>query len=232
MNPWIITLYLALILICYVFVTLYCRALIRKDADNAAFQKTFASLCFFLIGLIAILRNGTSPVAKLIFLGLIFGMIGDVLLVFRYRYEKGSRRYFQWFVLGTVAFFIGHLFYIWAAVRYMEISWPATIIYTVIGFALTWTYTKSREVDFGKRVVGGAIYLVFVVFMGACMFGSAVSLPNKSRMLMAIGGLCFALSDNMLVVHNFGPEHSIRRSVILHYLYWTAQLLFALSISI
>lgn len=232
MNFWILVLCVALVLLCYLFVTSYCKALIRKDAENAAFQKTFASLCFFLIGLIAVLRNETSSAAKLIFLGLIFGMIGDILLVFRYRYEKGSRRYFQWFVTGTVAFFIGHLFYIWAAIRYMDISWTATIIYTVIGFALTWIYTKSRKVDFGKRVAGGVIYLIFVVFMGACMFGAFVSSPHLPQILMAVGGFCFALSDNMLVVHNFGPEHSVRRSVILHFLYWTAQLLFAISILI
>lgn len=232
MESWILMLCLALVLLCYVFVTMYCRTLIRRDVDHAAFQKALASLCFFLIGLIAVLRDETSPVAKLIYLGLIFGMVGDILLVFRYRYEKGSRQYFQWFVTGTISFFVGHLFYILTAVRYMDISWPATIIYTVIGFALTWSYTKSRKVDFGKRFIGGVIYLIFVVFMGACMFGAAVSDPNESRILMAIGGFCFAISDNMLVVHNFGPERSVRRSIILHYLYWTAQLLFAMSILI
>lgn len=230
MFPWLSVLCAVLTILCLLMVALYCNSLEEKRHNSAALEKTAASLCFCILGLIAVLRNPTSHTNVLIFVGLIFGMIGDVLLVFRYRYDKKDPRYFRWFASGTVAFLIGHLFYILAVFLMPEKSWLAIAVYTVIGFALTWRYTSRHHVDFGKRILGGIIYLAFVVFMGACTFGAAMGGNSFPLWLFALGGLCFVFSDNMLVVNGFGAEYSLRRSNALHYLYWAAQLLIAFSI--
>lgn len=232
MFPWLPLFCAVLSVLCLLLVSLYCNSLEQKNFVEAIIEKTAASLCFTILGLIAAFLHPGRPFVILILVGLIFGMIGDILLVFRYRYAKGSRSYFRWFVTGTVSFLLGHICYILAALIFQEKNWTAIILYTLFGFFLTWHYTKSRQVDFGKRIVGGVLYLTFVVFMGACALGVAVSSDSFALWLFALGGLCFVFSDNMLVVNSFGPAYSDRRSAALHYLYWTAQLLIAFSILI
>ncbi|MBR4422200.1 MAG: hypothetical protein IKS69_06685, partial [Erysipelotrichaceae bacterium] len=72
--------------------------------------KGLASLMFVLIGYKAYTTTG-SPFNGKLLVGLVFGMIGDILLNLRYLIPKMNQKIF---LAGIVAFLIGHIMYLLA----------------------------------------------------------------------------------------------------------------------
>ena len=74
------------------------------------------------------------------------------------------------------------------------------------------------------------VYIGTVLFMASCALSGALLTSSRALFLFFIGGLCFSLSDNMLVVLSFGKNDNIYRNAVLHVLYYMAQIFIALSI--
>ena len=57
-------------------------------------------------------------------------------------------------------------------------------------------------------------------FMTACALCGAFQTSDRALFLFFLGGLCFSLSDNMLVALSFGKEDHPYRNAVLHILYY------------
>ena len=154
-------------------------------------------------------------------------MLGDLLLALRF---LSKRLHNVWFVSGTLAFFIGHIFYVLAVLTAAPRAWTYAIPITLVALAVAGYYSHAMEVKAGKIMPLGVVYIGCVIFVAACALTGALLSGSRALFLFFLGGLCFSLSDNMLVVLSFGKNDSPYRNAVLHVLYYMAQVFIALSI--
>jgi len=71
--------------------------------------KTLASFCFVLLGVVVVFHKPILDVAMFVILGLVCGMIGDILLDLKSVDHTRADAYLNF---GMLAFGIGHVFYV------------------------------------------------------------------------------------------------------------------------
>ncbi len=154
--------------------------------------KLIASTAFVLLGLAA-MERGVSPDAQfstVIVVGLVFGAIGDALLLGRGK---------AWFTAGLVAFLLGHIAYV-VAVSFLEPpqSWlglagPLAALPVVIGGAalvLLWP-------RLGPMKVPVILYVITIVTMLVAALAAArgTTMTDPRRYYFLAGASLFFASD-------------------------------------
>ena len=207
---------------CFAWMVLYLGACEKRNYRTAFFYKLFAGLCFLLIGLH--LANG-SRYAVLVCVGLGCGLLGDELLVLQSLRPEQPRRFFA---LGGLAFSVGHGLYILAAcVRHARFV-PTLILFAVF-LAASLVYLKTQRFQAGRLQSACHCYIGIVAMMAAAALSSALNAGGK-QFVMALGGLLFLLSDNVMLSLNFGDENTKAADIAALTSYYLAQLLMAASI--
>ena len=133
-------------------------------------------------------------------------------------------------IRGTLAFFAGHIFYILAILKLAPDAWQYAKPLALIALSVAGFYSNAKQVKAGKILPLGIIYIGEVLFVAACALSGALQTSSRALFLFFIGGLCFSLSDNMLVVLSFGTNDNPYRNAVLHVLYYMAQVFIAASI--
>ena len=204
---------------------------IKSEHDEkyvaADILKGSASFFFVLIGFLAC-RNTLNPLNTRFLIGLIFGMIGDILLNLRYVFpEKGQKI----FLIGILAFLIGHILYLLALLPQAGHVW---IWYCIIAGALAAAgllayIFKTMEVKKAFKIFG-VFYLGAVFIMTAIAIGIAIFTPSKRAIVYAIGAVLFTASDVVLIFNTFSgvTRFSLRITNLL--LYYIGQILIACSL--
>ena len=141
--------------------------------------------------------------------------------------RKPARRFF-WRVRRR--FLPGIVFYILAILERSPASWTLAIPITLIALGAAAFYSRANQVRAGRITPFGVVYIGEVLFMAACALCGAFQTSDRALFLFFLGGLCFSLSDNMLVALSFGKEDHPYRNAVLHVLYYMAQVFIALSI--
>ncbi len=153
-----------------------------------------------LFGLLLYHTGLRGRFSKLIGAGLLFGLLGDVFLMFDDRYES-------LFIYGLIAFLIGHIAYMSAFYLdykiskdvYKKYSKDAIIAYSffsVIFCAGLWTYLGNLKIP----VILYAIVISLMGIMAVNRFGRVNSLSFK---LIFYGSILFVLSDSVLAIDRF-----------------------------
>ena len=136
-----------------------------------------------------------------------------------------------YFLLGVVAFAAGHICYIAALLGCEPGVIKTAVIYTVIGLAASAAWMLGKKAMAPLRIlVPGGVYLLLLIFMGGCALGNALIHPGLGAWMFAVGGVMFAVSDNILTVYNFSSDRRFGFNIALHALYYAAQMLIALSL--
>ena len=91
-----------------IFTLLFCWFRASKATVYSLVLKTTASICFILCGVFAIKTVGSTSINLLILVGLVMGLIGDIILDLKIMYPEQSNQYF---IVGTTSFAIGHFIY-------------------------------------------------------------------------------------------------------------------------
>lgn len=199
----------------------------KRRSGVCTLFKTVASACFVAVGFACGMKSGFDRFSVLVIWGLGFGMLGDFLLALRFLWKKTHTLFF---VSGTLAFFTGHIFYILAILQREPRAWLYAIPISLAAMGAAGFYNWAKEVRPGKILPLGIVYIFEVLFMASCAAVGAFLDSSRSLFLFFLGGLCFALSDNMLVVLSFGKNDSPYRNAVLHVLYYMAQVFIALSL--
>lgn len=206
----------------------YLKALKSNLPRRGIFLKTCASLCFLLIGAIALPHCGQPILGKLIFAGLLLGFAGDVVLDFRFLFPK---RHDLFFALGMLLFGLGHLFYIAALLTEdLPACLPALPVCAAL-LLIAKIFTLKRDVQAGKLTLPGTVYIAITCFMGSLAAVIAVRQFSVGTMLFAIGGILFPVSDTILSAYSFGKNRRFLLSMLLHITYYLAQCLIAAAIN-
>jgi uncharacterized membrane protein YhhN len=178
----------------------------------------FKPLTTGLIILIALSggRSVPPPYQSLIFVGLLFCLGGDILLMLPPRY----------FILGLLSFLIGHLLYIAAFVADagFSLSWwglPLLLFGSLIYGLL--------HPHLGRLRVPVIVYIVIILLMAWQALGRWGASPSTGTLLAAVGALAFVFSDSALALDRFRGRFRHARLLVLSS-YWLAQWLIALSV--
>ena len=199
--------------------------------------KTIASLFFVALGayLVAVIP-GHTLFKVFTLLGLIFGMLGDVFLGFKYITTKTKK---LWILLGMFAFLLGHIFYIVAL--FVEFYVPGNWWYILLPFvtaicmcAIYMVIAKRVGIDFGPKMLPfGLMYLFCLTTMLSTALYMAIlqGFSNVTSILFLVGAMCFATSDFMLTGSYFKPGQRPKYyGAVYSVFYYLAQFIIAFSI--
>ena len=218
---------LAMTLACFSCMRSFMAASRAEDYGRAIWYKGAASLCFVFLGLAASLRCGDGAYAWKLVPGLALGLVGDELLALRFLQPD---RHDTWFSAGAFAFALGHGLYTWAAFQRGGPMLNTALLLFILLLGLSGVYAGIKGSHRGPQRFSAAVYIALVCFMAASACAAAVSAPSISSILMALGGLSFVLSDNVLCAYCFGEDRRFGLNWLIHISYYGAQLCIAWSI--
>lgn len=181
--------------------------------------KPTTSVLFILTGLTAGLD---SRYGQIMFVGLVLGAIGDVLLINK-----------AWFVAGLVSFLLGHLAYVVGLNQLVDFSLytgdilPLEIILGLFAlgvFALLNPYLGNLKIPVGIYVM----VITVMVFSALAVYNTDLKLDF--RRLVLVGAICFYLSDLAVAIDTFVKPNTKQAYWGLP-LYYAGQFMLALSIA-
>ena len=200
-----------------------------QDYKSAFLYKGIAGLCFVAVGLMLALGCKNSGFGWRVAAGLVMGLAGDQLLALRFLHKE---KHDMMFALGTLAFALGHLLYIWALLQLHSSLLPVAVPVWVLGMAASAVYARTRRSNAGKFQAAGFIYVSLVTFMCAAACSAAVNNLSTGALMFAVGGICFVISDNILSAYCFGNKKTAGMNRAIHITYYAAQLLIAFSMAL
>ena len=208
---------------CAVFATafLYCDS--REKNIQAVVFKGLASACFVAAGFM--LSPGTGT-ADSIAAGLLTGAAADVVI----ELKKVFTRHAQIpFLLGCFLFFAGHIMYL-AAVFPMSshrvVCIAAAVILTMP--VMKWVFSRIKVNKLLKAV--GIVYIGTVMLLNCVSLSVLTEDSTAFAGIFTAGAMMFLASDLLLVLNTFGDEYSQKIKKIYIGLYYSAQILIALSL--
>lgn len=207
---------------------LFIRAEYAGEMGKAVILKGFASLVFVVLGTVCFIAN-RSDFGKLILIGLVLGMIGDIFLNLRNLFEGGKSA--KIFAVGILAFLSGHFLYIAALIKSCPSIVPYSLGITLLLSVLAIPPLMKRITAPSKGLmVFGYVYLVIVIAMFSCSLMVLIKNgADAANILFAIGGFLFMVSDFIMIYYSFGKKIRPLRAVNL-LSYYAGQLLIALCI--
>lgn len=200
----------------------------------AMFAKTVASLGFIAIGVAAI-YSGVKDIQAAIFvlLGLIFGLIGDMVLDLKVVYLKSPEEG-AYLTGGMVSFGIGHVMFLVAMCLFLDeivslsLVGICVAIAAILAVAMVFGGEKFMGFKFGKFTVHSVLYAFCLIFMSAFSIGLCIVMKNTKMLQFAIGMILFLLSDVVLTSMYFGGRAKDKTLCIInHALYYAAQICIA-----
>lgn len=195
--------------------------------------KSVSSLCFLLTAVFALLSNSSAYVyGSLIIFGGALGLVGDMSLDLKGMYKKDESTYLR---AGFIFFLVGHLFYSAAIINSISMKWwivAICFIISVIISVLNIATAKITKVHFGayRKIV--FLYVIFLsLTMTLAIATVIISGFAKKYVLLAVGAICFTLSDAVLSSTFFGRGKDTGFYYFInHLLYYAGQYLIAASV--
>ncbi|MEX1375883.1 MAG: lysoplasmalogenase [Eubacteriales bacterium] len=196
----------------------------KWQQKNTIITKGISSLLFISIGLCCyISKDVPAEYALWIIAALVFGLIGDLFLVFPNIIKS--------FILGLVAFLIGQIIYGVTFLRFNGFMAYDVLIYAAIVGCSLLAYKRS-SLQLGKMKMPVLFYLLIIAFM----YTMGVSTLYKggfntaTTVFIVAGATLFLISDILLAFVRFQPDSKPYLRGMNLALYYSGQILLALSI--
>lgn len=191
----------------------YIYASNRELTTLTIILKPLATLLVILIPMV-FSKNQTKYKTHIVF-GLIFCLIGDVLLLFN-----------SMFIFGLIAFLIGHLIFIKAFILIdgFLVNYKSLALLVLYACGFFW-FIKN---DLGDLLIPVIFYMTCILFMAWQGINLFLSKSNYFSKLILSAVCLFVLSDTILAIDKFKMELHFANELI-GITYWTAITLIALS---
>jgi len=230
-----------LLALCVVLVAVFIVLRVCRGGIVGLILKTVASFGFVSSSIIGLVVSGASGFEMwsigLISIGLLCGMVGDIVLDLKVIYKGNDNYYLN---AGMSSFFIGHIFYIVAFsllinVENKNLSYLITdfgclaplLISIICAIAITLFIvlsSKKMGLNFGKFKLQTIAY-TFILSM-SMVYTVALSVMGAGLWLAFVGMLLFFLSDVVLSFQYFGGKLDNKTLIIVnHSLYYIAQII-------
>lgn len=193
----------------------------------AVILKGLASLSFVLLGYWCARATANTEFAKFVKIGLILGLIADVLLNLRFVFKEKGKIVF---LIGILVFLSGHVLYLCALVPTVN----NIVIPLVVGIILTfimikWIFSLIEAQKAFK--IFGIFYIGTIVIMNCFAIANLIQDPTNIRyIIFAIGALLFLISDVVLIINTFGKVTRFALRITNLSLYYLGQMLIAFSL--
>lgn len=197
----------------------------QKKFVAADVLKGLAAACFVTIGVIGYVTKTTDSFGLKIMIGLIFGMLGDILLNLRFVVgpEKGQKV----FLVGIVAFLIGHIFYLAALIPLATHTYICIACGLVIELLFLFYIFTTMDVKLVFKIFG-VFYLGAVIIMTVMAIDAAIVSQDIRSIEYAVGAVLFMLSDFILIINTFGKTSRFSIRIANLSLYYIGQMMIAL----
>ena len=159
----------------------------------------------------------TSNYTRLIAIGLVFSLMGDICLVL-----PQDR-----FLHGLASFLVAQVCYAWAFAAGASVRgfvWIALAV-ALVGVAVLRYLWPGLP---GRMRPAVIVYIAAILTMAALAVGRALEMATPMRLAAAAGALLFVVSDATLAINRFRQPFRLAQAVVLA-TYFAAQLLIALS---
>lgn len=186
--------------------------------------KGTAAACFVAIGVIGYLTNTTDSFGLKLMIGLIFGMVGDILL--NLRFVVGEEKGQKVFLLGIVAFLIGHILYLAALIPLATHTAICVGVGAVLAAALLTYIFKTMDVKLAFKIFG-VFYLGAVIIMTVMAMDVALVTKSVRSIEYAIGAVLFTISDIVLIFNTFSGKTRFSMRITNLSLYYIGQMMIA-----
>ena len=203
---------------------------VTKGGVFAMVVKALASLSFVAYGVFSLTQiTWFNEGSAFIIMGLICGLVGDVLLDAKVVYTKDNDVYLN---SGMLVFGLGHVFYLVGTILFSKTVinlinpiWVSALIAAVLTATIMFVGTKLG-LNFGKFLWQSVAYSFILTFMSA--FTIYLAILQLEFMVIAGGLTLFLLSDLVLSLQYFGGKQTDKFCTIVnHSLYYAAQILIA-----
>ena len=186
----------------YIFLGLFLVASILQLAfafiENQKLRRKEKICCMLTLGLAAVFAFPDQP---LIYIGAFLGMLGDWCVLRK-----------KTFNVGVVAFFLGHLAYIFECLYMIvgesNIRWFHHVIfiltYVVVALAMFAFTNKSKSHTTLNKIAQSFYFAILAVYIP--VFSFAIAQVGSYIFLSLIGSIIFIVSDSILVVTHFGMK--------------------------
>jgi uncharacterized membrane protein YhhN len=224
------TLQIILLAVCTLLAILFIIARTLKGGVMAFTLKTLASFGFVTSAIIGLslhntLVTETKWALALIVIGLLLGMIGDMVLDLKVIYDND-----KWYLnTGMTAFFFGHICYIVAFSLLANLNSLHLPLLIAGGCSLLLTTgitlsSKKMGLDFGKFLIQTITYTVLLTL--AMVYSLVLAIMGGGLWLTFVGLLLFFLSDIVLSFQYFGGKIASKPHIAInHTLYYAAQII-------
>ena len=196
----------------------------NKKYVAADVLKGLASLMFVLIGIIGYVGIQPDSWACKILAGLIFGMIGDIVMNLRFVLKEDAGQ--KAFLGGILAFLIGHVLYLLALIPISVHTVASVIIGAVLAAGLLIYIFKTMEVKTAFKIFG-IFYLGAIMIMTVMAVDIAIVTIYPQYIVYAVGAVLFMASDIVLIFNTFSGKTVFSKRVLNLSLYYVGQLLIA-----
>lgn len=195
--------------------------------------KTIASFMFVLYGLFSLAQISYFKPLAIVFviLGLILGLLGDVLLDLKGTYKEHEAIYLNG---GMLCFGLGHVCYllgaIFVALNVVNMLWPVVVGIVAACVLTPIIYIISKfllKLNFGKFLWQTLAYTFMLVFMVGFSIFMATQVP---QFIIFAGGIVLIFLSDLVLSQNYfayGKQDDKFLITINHAIYYAGQILMA-----
>lgn len=215
--------------IALIFTGLFIREEYIGNTKKNVILKASASVCFILVGFLGMWQAGLSLYSGFIITGLILGAAGDVFLAYKTYLPQYKDKFF---LAGLASFLIGHLFYVFAFLSIAALPFWAFIIAAAIVVS-AYSVTSKLGCRYEKMKLPVLLYMsVISVMVLAAIFAAiaTVAVNGPLSILLILGSFLFMISDLILCFMYFNSAQRSWFCFVNLSTYYSAQLLFAMSL--
>jgi len=207
------------IAVCIFLGLFFCATILQlcfAFVENQKLRRTEKFLCMLTLGCAAIFAFPNHP---LIYIGAFLGMLGDLFVLRK-----------KTFNLGAVAFFLGHVIYIFECLYMIvgedKIRWFHQLIflltYIVVALAMFGICKRNKNRSTTNIIAQCLYFSILAVYIP--VFSFAVAKVGSYLFLSLIGCVMFIISDVILVITHLGRKFK-RYDFYIMLTYLIAQLL-------
>lgn len=186
--------------------------------------KGSAAACFVIIGVLGYFTRTSDSFGMKLMIGLIFGMIGDILLNLRFIVSEEKSQ--KVFLLGIISFLAGHILYLAALIPITSHILMCIIIGGILAAALLTYIFKTMDVKMAFKIFG-VFYLGAVIIMTVIAIDIAFVMQNVRSIEYAIGAVLFTISDIVLIFNTFSGKTKFSMRIANLSLYYIGQMMIA-----
>lgn len=229
-----------LLVLCVALAALFIIVRVKWGGLKGLITKTVASFGFVTSAILGIVMSDATELSKwavgLIAVGLLCGMVGDIILDLKVIYPNNDNYYLN---TGMGSFFLGHIFYIIAFSLLIDANindYNSTVqmfgctipLLITIGVAIVLTVgtilsSRMMGLKFGKFLWQTVGYTF--ILNCSMVYTLVLSIMGGSLWLAFVGMVLFLLSDVVLSFQYFGGKLEDKKLIAVnHALYYAAQI--------